>query len=262
MNRFNSYCCTAAASLAFLLFVSTSAMAMAGSPPIVLPEGVLTAAQIDSALSGKTVAALREDKQQEFYFFFGSDYQVTRVRDGWQRSGRWNVRDDGRLCVDFKDTGRDCRILVKEGEVLRQYAVKKDGNHRYEITYSDFRQGNQLAKMSKVPVLPEGTLKKKQVRELFSGQTVESVTARKNRVSQTYYSPDGRLEQLRNGVKRYGQWRVNKNSRMCLQMDGLEEKCRIIVKEDGHVKKYIVKKNGQHQHSVSYRNFTPGKAFK
>ena len=45
-------------------------------------------------------------------------------------------------------------------------------------------------------------------------------------------------------------------------MEDLQEKCRIIVKEDGEFKKYIVKKNGQHQHSVSYRKFTPGKTFK
>ncbi len=110
-------------------------------------------------------------------------------------------------------------------------------------------------------VLPEGTLKGKEIVELFSGQTVESVTAIKGRVSQTYYASDGSLVQLRNGTQRYGKWRVNKNDRICLQIDGLKEKCRIIVKEAGEVKKYIVKKNGQHQHSVSYRKFSSGKNF-
>jgi hypothetical protein len=44
-------------------------------------------------------------------------------------------------------------------------------------------------------------------------------------------------------------------------METLGEKCRIIVKEGDEYKKYIVKKNGHHQHSVSYRNFAPGKQF-
>ncbi len=144
----------------------------------------------------------------------------------------------------------------------RLYAVKKDGNHRYDSTFVTFRNGEQLKQLSKAPLLPEGTLKRKEIVDLFSGQTVESVTAVKGRVSQSYYSPDGSLEQLRDGVMRHGQWRVNKDSRMCLQMDNLKEKCRIIVKTDGMIKKYIVKKNGLHQHSVSYRKFTPGKNFR
>ncbi|MCF6237736.1 MAG: hypothetical protein L3J79_02810 [Candidatus Marinimicrobia bacterium] len=110
-------------------------------------------------------------------------------------------------------------------------------------------------------VLPEGTLKHEEIVELFSGQTVESVTVNKGRVSQTYYASDGSLVQFRNGGQRYGKWRVNKNDRICLQIDGLKEKCRIIVKEAGEVKKYIVKNNGQHQHSVSYRKFSSGKSF-
>jgi hypothetical protein len=115
--------------------------------------------------------------------------------------------------------------------------------------------------MSTKPLLPLGTLKKEQVIKLFSGQTVESVTASKSRVSQSYYSPDGTVEQVRNGAKRYGKWRVRSDARICLQMEALEEKCRIIVKEGDEYQKYIVKKNGHHQHSVSYRKFAPGKRF-
>ena len=36
-------------------------------------------------------------------------------------------------------------------------------------------------------------------------------------------------------------------------MENLPEKCRIIVKEGAEYKKYIVKKNGKHVHSVNGR---------
>jgi hypothetical protein len=252
-----------ALALLFVFLISTpsTVAAMAGSPPIVLPEGVLDASQIKPLFSGNTTLATVEGKDRERVFFFGEEGQLIKVRNGFQELGTWEVRDDGRLCTDLASSGRDCRIIVKKGAQYQQYAVKKDGDHRYEMTYDVFQKGEHLAKLSKDPILPTGTLKRKDVIELFSGKTVESETATKGRVSHTYYNPDGTLEQIRNGSIRTGRWRVSKEARMCLEMEGFKEKCRIIVKEKDKVKKYIVKKNGQHQHSVSYRNFTPGKTF-
>jgi len=249
-------------SVVLLFCTLSSSLAMTDGPPVVLPQGVLDVPQLEQVFSGNTFATTVEGKDQKAIIFFGKDGHLTRVRDGWQTDGAWEVRKDGRLCVDLKGSRRDCRIIVNHDKEYRQYAVKKDGNHRYEMTYTGSRPGDQLARMSKEPLLPKGALKRKRVIKLFSEQTVESVTASKGRVSQTYYNPDGTLEQLREGVKRYGMWRVTKNSRMCLKMENLEEKCRVIVKEDGAVKKYIVKKNGNHQHSVTYRKFSPGKSFK
>ncbi len=224
-----------------------------------LPSGTLTASQIKHLFSGKTVVANVAGKKTPSIFYFSPKGKVWRVRKGWQKVGHWKTRKDGRLCVKYKGAQRDCRIIIKKGNAYQQYAVKKSGNHRLELTYTRFLDGNQLTRLSKKPILPVGTLRAKEVVKLFSGQTVESVTARKGRISHSYYNPDGTLEQSRNGVKRSGKWRVKKNGRICLQFSGLKEKCRIIVKEDGQIKKYIVKKNGRHQHSVSYRNFTPGR---
>jgi hypothetical protein len=235
--------------------------AMAEQPVIVLPEGTLNAEQIERQFTGKSAVAKVGEKERAEVYYFAEDGRVIEARDGWQKTGKWYVRDDGRLCIDLKGEHRDCRMIIQEGNKYHQYAAKLDGNHRYEQTYSDFRDGNQLLKLSPKPLLPLGTLKKKQIIKLFSDQTVESVTASKSRMSHSYYAPDGTLEQVRNGTKRYGKWRVTKNARICLQMENLREKCRIIVKDGDEYKKYIVKKNGHHQHSVSYRKFAPGKQF-
>lgn len=244
-----------------VLLVSFSAelFAIDEKPVIVMPVGALNAEQIEEQFKGKSTLAKVADNERVEVYYFAEDGSVIEARDGWQKSGKWYVRDDGRLCIDLKGEHRDCRMIIKEGNNYHQYAAKLDGNHRYEQTYSDFRDGNQLLELSPKPLLPFGTLKKKQVIKLFSDQTVESVTARKSRVSHTYYAPDGSVEQVRNGTKRYGKWRVRSDARICLQMEDRKEKCRIIVKEDDEYKKYIVKKNGHHQHSVSYRNFAKGK---
>ena len=248
--------------LSVLIFsFSTGLFAITEKPVVVVPDGALNAEQIEVQFKGKSAVAKVADKERAEVYYFAEDGSVIEARDGWQKSGKWYVRDDGRLCIDLKGEHRDCRMIIKEGNNYHQYAAKLDGNHRYEQTYSDFRDGNQLLKMSTKPLLPLGTLKKKQVIKLFSGQTVESVTASKSRVSRTYYAPDGTVEQVRNATKRYGKWRVSNDARICLQMEDRKEKCRIIVKEGDEYKKYIVKKNGHHQHSVSYRKFTPGKQF-
>jgi hypothetical protein len=247
-------------SLLIFPFFAT-VLAMAEKPAIVLPDGTLNAEQIEGQFTGKTAVAKVADKERVEIYYFAENGSVIEARNGFQKSGKWSVRDDGRLCIDLKGEKRDCRMIIKEGGNFNQYAAKLDGNHRYEKSYADFRDGDQLRKLSPLPLLPLGTLKAIEVVKLFSGQTVESVTASKSRVSHTYYDPDGTVEQVRNGVKRYGKWRVTKNARMCLQMEDLEEKCRIIVKEAGEYKKYIVKKSGHHQHSVSYRKFSSGKQF-
>ena len=250
-------------SILAVLMVSNIAglVAMAGSSEIVLPDGALNAKQIERQFKDKSAVAKVAEKKRAEVYYFAEDGSVIEARDGFQKTGKWSVRDDGRLCIDLKGEHRDCRMIIKEGDNYHQYAAKLDGNHRYEQTYSDFRHGNQLPDLSNKPLLPLGTLKKKQVIKLFSGQTVESVTASKSRVSHTYYAPDGSVEQIRNGTKRYGTWRVSSDARICLQMEDRREKCRIIVKEGDEYKKYIVKKNGHHQHSVSYRKFAPGKQF-
>jgi hypothetical protein len=106
--------------------------------------------------------------------------------------------------------------------------------------------------------LPPGTLNAQEIEALFIGKTVESTTAVQGRVSLSYYDPNGEVRQLRLGEKRLGRWRISADGRICLQMEESREKCRIIVKEKGGYKKYIVKKNGDHQHTISYRAFKPG----
>ncbi len=106
--------------------------------------------------------------------------------------------------------------------------------------------------------LPEGTLSSQELFALFNDRTVHSVTAVQGRESISYYDPNGEIRQLRNDTKRIGHWRVSEHDRICLQMEDLPEKCRIIVREKGVYKKYIVRKDGKHQHSVSYPIFIDG----
>ena len=106
--------------------------------------------------------------------------------------------------------------------------------------------------------LPPGTLNATEVTALFSGKTVESKLDKSGRVSLTYYNPNGALRQLQNGQKRNGTWRVKKSGRICLQFAGDKESCRIIINEGPFYRKYIVKRDGNHQPILTYTSFRSG----
>lgn len=106
--------------------------------------------------------------------------------------------------------------------------------------------------------LPANTLNSEQLYSLFVGNTVESVSLSKGRKSLTYYDPDGQVRQQRGNQTRLGQWRITKRGRICLQMENKKKKCRIILRENGTYKKYIVKKSGDHKLVVSFTRFMPG----
>lgn len=249
----------ASLSICLVMLLATPLSLFTASATELLP-GTLARDQIERLFTDRTAVALTPD-QDELLLYFDRDGIVRQVRDGLQSNGTWSVRKDSRLCVEINED-RDCRAIARQGDTYLQYVVKKDGTHRPDLSYIAFSDGEQLARLSKSPILPVGTLNSREVTALFSDQTVESVTADRGRTSLTYYASDGGVVQLRNGQKRVGTWRVTQSGRMCLQMEGSEEKCRVLVAEGGEIRKYIVKKNGHHQHSVSYRKFTPGKTFR
>lgn len=225
-----------------------------------LPEGTLTSKELKPLISG-TTAEMLFGKSSKGLRYFDPNGELLQVKRDRLKKGKWKIKKNDRLCTKFGNSSWDCRILVLEGDVYQQYVVKKSGNHERELTYKKFHPGQKLAELNRSPLLPDGTLTRKKLEKLFSGKTVESKTVNKGRVSLSYYDPSGTVEQLRNGVLRFGTWRVSKKDRICLKMEASREKCRIVVKEDGQYNKYIVKKSGQHQRTVNYLNFFEGKQF-
>lgn len=107
--------------------------------------------------------------------------------------------------------------------------------------------------------LPEGTQSPQQIHDLFVGKTVRSVTVSKGRVSESFYDPNGEIRQLRADRARTGTWEIRDDARICLKMGVFaEEKCRIIVEENGVYRKYVVKLDGNHAPVVDYVSFQPG----
>jgi hypothetical protein len=105
--------------------------------------------------------------------------------------------------------------------------------------------------------LPPGTLGPSEVTALFFNKTVKSRNKGGN-VSQTYYSPNGTLKQIRDGQVRTGTWKVRPDGRICLTMAGEKGQCRYILKKNDQYRKFKLTKKGKAKKVVTYLSFQSG----
>lgn len=250
-----------------LVFISTVLLIALVSGPVLsaeafLPSDVLTRQEIKQLVVGKTAEVTVSKNDDKGFLFFKPNGEMKRLVKNWLVRGHWRLKKNDQLCMLVAgDKDWDCRILIREKDGIGQFVVKKNGADRRELTYKNFTDGDKLLELANLPSPPLEILNKEEITDLFAGKTVESETVRKSRVSLTYYHSDGTLELTRNGKVYSGLWRVTESDRMCLSLESSKEKCRIIVRQGQTYSKYIVKISGNHQQSIRYRRFTPGKQF-
>ena len=104
--------------------------------------GTLDAAAVTALFSGKTVESVLDKTGRVSLTYYSPTGELRQLQNGEKRNGRWEVRADGRICLDLPEDDRQCRIIVKDGDVYRKYVVKKDGMHEPVVTYKSFRNGN------------------------------------------------------------------------------------------------------------------------
>lgn len=248
-----------------LCFVITTLSLLLNKPLLIAAPGkenILTSEAIRELVNGRTSEVTITKTEMKGFCYFSPDGAYTQLINNWLESGVWTVNKKDRLCISISREKPKCRILLlTKDDRIDQYIAKKNGNHKLERKYGNFILGNKIFELAALSEPPREKLKKEEIIKIFADRTVLSKTVRKGRVSLTYYNPDGTLEVTRNGQNYPGTWRVTERDRMCLKLRNSKEKCRIIVKQGDTYSKYIVKKNGQHQQSIRYQRFLPGRQF-
>jgi hypothetical protein len=125
-----------------LFILLLSGYSMSADEPVPLPAGTLDATEVESLFSGKTVESVVDKSGRISLTYYNPNGELRQLQKGEKRSGTWNVRRDGRICLQLEDKDRQCRIIVKEGTTYRKYIVKLDGKHEQILTYRLFRDGN------------------------------------------------------------------------------------------------------------------------
>ncbi len=113
---------------------------------VALPPGTLNAAEVTALFSGKTVESKLDSTGRISLSYYNPDGSVHQLQEGQIRDGKWRVKKDGRICLQMEQKSESCRIIVHEGSVYRKYIVRGDGDHTPIITYTSFRNGNQVGK--------------------------------------------------------------------------------------------------------------------
>jgi hypothetical protein len=133
-----------------LLFVALiggcAGKGMRGGKAAHLPPGTLNAAEVTELFAGKTVESVLDKSGRISLSYYNPNGELRQLQNGEKRTGTWEVRNDGRMCLAFPGGERQCRIIVKEGEVYRKYIVKLNGEHIPVLTYKSFREGNLVDK--------------------------------------------------------------------------------------------------------------------
>jgi hypothetical protein len=129
-----------------LLMILLGGCAMLNPKPVPLPPGTLDAAAVEALFSGKSVESVIDKSGRVSLTYYNPNGELRQLQKGEKRSGTWNVRSDGRICLQFEGQDRQCRIIVLDGETYRKFIVKRDGNHEQILTYRLFRAGNLVDK--------------------------------------------------------------------------------------------------------------------
>ena len=143
--RILNFFTTLLTTVLFIALLSGCAPTLANKQ-VMLPPGTLDAVAVEALFSGNTVESVIDKSGRISLTYYNPNGELRQLQKGKKRSGHWSVRSDGRICLQFEEQDRQCRIVVKEGTTYRKYIVKLDGNHEQILTYRLFRAGNLVDK--------------------------------------------------------------------------------------------------------------------
>jgi hypothetical protein len=110
---------------------------------IALAGNELSAAEVTELFSGKTVEGINVSKGYSFKAYFDPNGTVRAKYAVGGRQGKWRVDKKGRKCIKWEDQPKEkCFVLVNEGEVYKEFKIKKDGRRKHVATFKKFTEGN------------------------------------------------------------------------------------------------------------------------
>ena len=113
----------------------------------------LSAREVSKLVSGKTVegVSVKKGKSKPYTAYYSPEGTIQakhwygkKQKSKWRkRNGKWWIGDKGRICVKWEDQDKmKCMVIEKEGEIYRQYRIKKDGSRKHVATFKKFTDGN------------------------------------------------------------------------------------------------------------------------
>ena len=228
--------------------------------------------------SGKTIVG-KHFKRGPVKTYHGADGKIISTSKSGRLTGNWFLgKKKGRLCIewDHKDNIRCPMVIKDEKNVYKKVRAK---NKKVIIHIEEFLDGDQTAPASLVKkkqaspssdgeqIKPTSLVKKEQqtkssgwfseieIKEAFSGKTVDGYHKMKEFEFKRYYDPNGTINAVsdRKG-KRKGKWSASSIG-LCQKFGLGKNKCRRIKKDGDVIKMY----NKKGKNTVIFKKFIDGK---
>ena len=125
----------------FVLLLGASLLLGACNTVREAPPQRLNAEQVRQLFADQTVESVNLAKRRTSFTYYHPDGRVLQQRLWSYRTGTWEVRDNGKICLDFGK--RRCRYIEQREQNL--YKVRKSGGELQRLVrYRRFAGGNQL----------------------------------------------------------------------------------------------------------------------
>lgn len=112
------------------------------SQPMRTAPQTLSAKQVEHLFAGKTVESVNRSTGITSFTYYGPDGRVLQSRLWSQRSGKWKVKNNGKVCLTFEKT--QCRRVVNDNGVYYKLRKQKGEKAERVVRYRSFRDGNLL----------------------------------------------------------------------------------------------------------------------
>ncbi len=105
-------------------------------------ETILSEDEVLSLISGKTVQGIHLGPNIPFESYFAPDGVALQKRGDQRLEGEWFVDKQGRHCVKWEDKTRKCRVVVRDQDEYREYAINsKTGKREYTLIINKLVEG-------------------------------------------------------------------------------------------------------------------------
>lgn len=143
---------------------------------------------------------------------------------------------------------RNRRTTPKQGDSLKSFSPQPTAS---KMPYRFPDQGEMVP----IEDIPSGQLTDTQITSLFSHKIVKGTHLRRGFLFIRHFRLDGFLiEKSPQRGEHSGYWRTNRDC-LCIGWNNKKEKCGKIIKENGKINQYRIKKSGSKVRVVAYEEF-------
>lgn len=104
----------------------------------------LNAEQVKAQFENKTVESFNLSTGVTSFTYYGTNGRLIQHRLWQVHNGKWNVNEDGAICLAIRSDEFSCRYVFDENGKLYKYREQEKGQMEKIIRYRQFIEGNAL----------------------------------------------------------------------------------------------------------------------